>query len=650
MGWSATLQDAKVVAEGLLLGGIRYLVPHGFFYTTHGLPKHDAPPSFFFQLPAWEHFGVLTGRLDRIAAAFEGTHMDAQVLVVDPHSGIPTAEQLDTYQQLTHGLLAAHVDFLVADTDILESGQVADGSLRVRDLTVRTVVVPPMRAVEEPLRDWLERFEAAGGEVLRLADAAGSAAAVAHLAERFGAALGLRAASGDGDRVYAVTRTDGERRTWFLLNTAGTPCQLELSGPAGLREVCLDCGLPNPGESSVGGAAAGAPSAGRPSGDGNAWHLTGAADGWRRALAPFESVLLVEEAPRSRGQDAAGQDPAGQGRAGQGRAEGGSPDQGVTANDVERIVSTTGAVASVHLQIPEQVAVRPLHRNLLRLGTWRLSLRDGAGVSTSGGETPVPAVPLATQLAMAGQAFVPRYQPGFGVMPSWHQPELTAVYRYDFECAYEGPVELVMEPGSVEGEWALAVNGSAPLTAGDLGATEAHVRGSLAVDVTALVRSGGNQLELTVTTDRRDGGLLNPLYLAGDFGVRLDPVTLVERPVRGRFDAWEANGLPFYAGAVEYETQVEVEGVSTCGEVRLELIFPGPFQDAVEVSCNGSAWLPALWSPYVVQIPAAQLREGANDVKLRVYTSLVRPFDGLRWNIEAHRYEPVDPADPATKR
>ena len=615
MGWSATLQDAKVVAEGLLLGGIRYLVPHGFFYTTHGLPKHDAPPSFFFQLPAWEHFGKLTSRLDRIAAAFEGTYMDARVLVVDPHSGVPTPEQLKVYEQLMGGLLAEHIDFLVADTDILESGEVEDDALRVRDLTVQTLVVPPMRVVEEPLRDWLARFEAAGGEVLRVADAGEATEAVAHLVERFGPALGLRATRGEGGRVYAVTRTDGERRRWFLLNTAGTPCDLEMRGPSGLREVTLDS-------------------------DGTAWSPTPTAEGWRRALAPFESVLLMEElSPRADRAAAA------------------------SASDRRKGLAAAPAdkVPTVSLQIPQQVAVRPLHRNLLRMGTWRLSLRDSAGPwAAPGQEAPVPAVPLATQLAMAGQAFAPRYQPGFGVMPSWHQPELTAVYRYDFECAYDGSVELVVEPGSIEGQWTLAINGDEPLSAADLGASEAHVRGSLGVDITALLCPGRNELMLTVTTDRRDGGLVNPLYLAGDFGVALDSVTpgsvgsgsvsLVERPTEGQFEAWETNGLPFYAGPVEYEGVAELHGVPTSGAVRLELVFPGPFQDAVEVSCNGSPWRPVLWSPYTLQIPAADLREGANEVKARVYTSLVRPFDGLRWNIEDHRYEPVDPADPATRR
>jgi len=663
MGWSATLQDAKVVAEGLLLAGIRYLVPHGFFYTTHGLPKHDAPPSFFYQLPAWEHFGALTGRLDRIAAAFEGTHIDARVLVVDPHSGLPTPAQLEVYQRLLHGLLGAHVEFLVADTDILESGGVVDGALQVRDLTIEAVVVPPMRAVEPPLATWLERFEGAGGQVLRATTADECGDLVAELVERVGSALGLRCLGGDGERVYAVTRTDGQRRKWFLLNTAGAPCRLELTGPTGLREVALGQGAPG-GASGERDGAGGVPGGATPSapvaavGDaagaaavaadgtdgaavdavGGAWRLTAVDGGWRRDLAPFESALLVEELAAGAARESEAGGPA---------AAAGARDSGDSATAPGCVATGPGAtgVPTVRLAIPSQMSVHPLHRNLLRLGTWHLSLSGGPE-----GEAPVPAVPLATQLAMAQQAFAPRYQPGFGVMPSWHQPELTAVYRYRFERSYSGPVELVVEPGSLVGDWSLTANGRGPVTERDLAPTDTHVRGSLGADVTALLQPGANELELTVTTDRRDGGLVNPLYLAGDFGVTLEPRTLVERSVEGAFDAWEANGLPFYAGAVEYSGRVDLASPPGRGRVRLDLGFPRPFEDAAEVSLNGGPWHAALWSPYAVTVDAAELRAGANEVRLRVCTSLVRAFDGLRWNIQSHRYEPVDPADPATQR
>ena len=89
MGWAATLQDAKLVAEELLLAGIDRLVPHGFFYSTHALAKHDAPPSFFFQMPAWPFFGRLARRVEAIARQFQDTHIDAEVLVVEPASGLP---------------------------------------------------------------------------------------------------------------------------------------------------------------------------------------------------------------------------------------------------------------------------------------------------------------------------------------------------------------------------------------------------------------------------------------------------------------------------------------------------------------------------------------------------------------------------------
>ena len=93
LGWSGTLQDAKLMADGQLLAGITYLVPHGFFYSTHALRKHDAPPTFFFQAPYWPLFGKLAEHVDRIGRLFEGTHIDAQILVVEPSSGLPSARR-----------------------------------------------------------------------------------------------------------------------------------------------------------------------------------------------------------------------------------------------------------------------------------------------------------------------------------------------------------------------------------------------------------------------------------------------------------------------------------------------------------------------------------------------------------------------------
>ncbi|MCK5801512.1 MAG: hypothetical protein KAI66_01710, partial [Lentisphaeria bacterium] len=138
LGWSGTLQDARLIAEGLLLMGIRYLVPHGFFYSTHGLKKHDAPPTFFHQMPYWPLFGHMTARLDRITIPFEGTWIDAKILLLDPSAALPTEDQSAVYERLLWNLAGAHLDFHIGDLDVLSSAQMEGSLLRVRDLEIST--------------------------------------------------------------------------------------------------------------------------------------------------------------------------------------------------------------------------------------------------------------------------------------------------------------------------------------------------------------------------------------------------------------------------------------------------------------------------------------------------------------------------------
>ena len=95
-------------------------MPHGFFYSTHALRKHDAPPTFFFQAPYWPLFGKLAEHVDRIGRLFEGTHIDAQILVVEPSSGLPSRADLEAYVRLQALLMENHLDFHFADTDILQ--------------------------------------------------------------------------------------------------------------------------------------------------------------------------------------------------------------------------------------------------------------------------------------------------------------------------------------------------------------------------------------------------------------------------------------------------------------------------------------------------------------------------------------------------
>ncbi|MCU0522093.1 MAG: hypothetical protein MUF84_15550 [Anaerolineae bacterium] len=580
-GWSATLQDAKLIADGLLLAGIRYLVPHGFFYTTHALKKHDAPPTFFFQMPSWPFFGQLSAHVERVAQAFEGTHIDAEILVVDPGSGLPTHEDpanhryLQAYEGLLWALMREHLDFHIVDTDILEEGTVGEGRVKVADVTAKAVVVPAMPIVEPPLAAWLTTYAAAGGPVVRCGLEEPAEAVVRRVREIVAPSLSVRVDDIEAGNILVVKRVGAGKVLWFGLNIGATPQTVSLDARTPLREEPL------------GGVA----------------RLQVHGGDYRRTIAPFEAFLVEAVCPR-----------------------------------ISASPAPTLPVVTVPVSGPARVT--SLGANLMRLGTWSLSLLQPDG--TYGPAATVAAVPLANQLSDTGLAFAPRFTHTFGHVPELSLPMIAARYEVRFDSSFDGPVELVMEPGSIVGDWAIDVNDRLRLTSGGFAPTRAHVRGSLGAEISDALVHGGNTLVVTVTTDRLDGGLLNPLYLAGLFGVTLAPLGLVAPGVEGQFEDYVGNRLPFYAGALEYETAFDLPSVPTGEQVVLAIVYSGPFHEATEVSVNGSAYQCVLWAPRQIIVPAALLRAGANRLCTRVHTTLIRSFEGQWFDYTAHRYREVE--------
>jgi hypothetical protein len=171
--------------------------------------------------------------------------------------------------------------------------------------------------------------------------------------------------------------------------------------------------------------------------------------------------------------------------------------------------------------------------------------------------------------------------------------------------------------------------------------TTAHVRGSLGVDITELLQQGENTISVEVVTDRPDGGLLNPLYLAGDFGVALDPARLVDRKQTGAFERYEDNLLPYYAGVIDYTTRFVLEQVPATDDVLLHFEYDCPFHEATEVSINGSPYQPVVWQPRCVRLSTEYLSAGENILNTRVYTTLIRSFEGQWFDYATHQVRDV---------
>jgi hypothetical protein len=161
------------------------------------------------------------------------------------------------------------------------------------------------------------------------------------------------------------------------------------------------------------------------------------------------------------------------------------------------------------------------------------------------------------------------------------------------------------------------------------------------VEIGTFLRQGKNTVTVEVATDRPDGGLLNPLYLAGEFGVELSPLGLVNRPPLGGFEQYTANKLPYYAGVVDYHFTAPIQALPMAERVSVRIEPPRPFHEACEVSFNGGPWHALPWGLYPLEVPTGVLREGKNDVAIRVYTTLIRSFEGQEFDDQNHRYRVI---------
>lgn len=580
LGWGGTLQDARNIAENLVLLGISYLVPHGFFYSTHALKKHDAPPTFFFQMPYWRFFGQLSRRLERITSAFANTWIDADTIVLDPNAGLPDSTDRDVCETLYDALMTNHAEFMVADTDIIAAATVQNGALQCRDLSIRRILVPPMRAPEPEWLETAKRLRQHGIECRNITSRDDALDAAAAAAQASPSSLPFTVVAGDGAKVWLTARRQGARRVWFLQNLGAEPAVLafDRKTAAKLREIVLD-DLAGP-------------------------TLSLAPDGGRQCcLDPFASALLTNGD--------------------------GAP--------------TAPALPTVTAVLPLACTVKPLNANLLRLGRWHLSLAQDDD-STWGPVAEVDATPIANQLKQGRLAFRPIFAESFGIMPRLSFPSLRLRYEATFTCQCTAPVALVIEPGSIGGDWRLELNDARQMRPDQLRPAPAgvHVPGSLSLDLTPGLMPGANRLVFVVEATRADHGIRNPLYLAGDFAANAAAMALEPPRQHGEFENYDGNGLPFFAGTVEHAGAFVVENLPATPSCRLRLSLPALCEEALEFAVNDSEWLPMPWNPRQAIVPTNILRQGRNDFRLRVATTLIRAFEGEAFDIKHHRQVKVN--------
>lgn len=615
LGWGATLQDAKLIAESLLLLGTRWLVPHAFFYSIDGLRKHDAPPSFF-HMPYWRMFGELSRRVSAIAGILDGTWLDASIGVVEPTGGLPDSDQLACYERLQLALLGAHLDFLTVDHPILSAGSLVDGSVALRDVRLRSVLVPPMRDPEPSLDEWLGKFEHAGGQVVRVVGPEDIDDVIARLRAHCPPLLSITAHAGDASSVLVACRRGVRGRHWLMVNTSSGPVDLHLAlgGDAGL--------VPAPLESP--------------------WvrGLVRQRGRYELRLEGFESAL-INDAPASS-------------RTARSGAAGSRPPA--------LRVATEGPWA-LHAE----------NVNVLRLGRWLMSFPEQGHAAAI-----VEPAPIANQLLRSRMPFAPKIVDHFGSSPSVGFPEMLVRYESAFDCYCQGELQLLMQPGALAGEWQIWADGFGPYGPEAFTTAPGPVDGCVGRALVPIAAGGSgwggsrhrHLIVVEVRTHDGANGLRDCLYVGGDFGVFGPPwptddgsvpgevgerapvlATLGPRPEAGELGAWAANGLPYYAGAIEYSRLLPLRPDGDSEEVEVELALPKACEDAAEIAFGTGPFRPLVWSPRRTLVPREELGSGKGPtaVRVRILSTLERTFEGRQFDPGTHAYRDIDLAPLATR-
>lgn len=293
--------------------------------------------------------------------------------------------------------------------------------------------------------------------------------------------------------------------------------------------------------------------------------------------------------------------------------------------------------------------VRPEHHNALRLDTFELRVgRSESDLPERGAVVRVKTF-IDQCSDIADEQHVPlAFEQIFGTpMQMSAAYPICAVYTVSFAIEHiPDKCELMMDRGAISGEWVVLVNGHA-IRSVDLQETFVYDAMNRRADISRYIRSGINTLAVEVEVSHDWDGVVDAIYLLGEFGVRHDGRMhiLTKPPVTCSLSGDVIAGYPYYAGTFLLLRTVEIAELPEEEMFSLRFSDWDPnFHDCAEVIVNGVPLGARPWTPYVWSGRTELLRQGENEVEVRITTSLIGMLEGKRFDYATHTLQPaIDP-------
>ena len=605
-GWDYEFRGYKLQGDWQAALGVTVRVPHLTWMTMKGEAKRDYPASIGCQSPWWDRFSLVEDHFARLNTALTRGRAVARVAVVHPIESYWLSwgpmEQTEAvrgqmearFGQLTEWLLFGLIDFdFISEACLPEQCAAGSNPLRVGRMAYDAVIVCGSRTLRSTTLDRLEAFRDAGGRLIFVGEAPDledavpserpgrlfarserldfNAAAILKALEplRF---LDVRDAWGKRAEILLYQqRVDGDGQWLFVANGKNPPSP-DVEHNYVARFIINGVYRLTEYDTLTGEI--------RP--------LPARVEGGRTV---FERVWHLHDSLLL-------------------RLEEGVPEAGSSAAPPAR------PAPSLCLR-PVKLALTEPNMLLLDMARWALN----------GGEWHETEEILRLDNAARRELGIPPrrkevLQP-YLIAPETPKDRLDLRFVIPSECAVEKPLLGLEEPDRAE----VRLNGERA----DAAPVGWFVDRDIATIALPPLRVGENVLSVRVPLGRRTN--LEAFYLLGDFGVRVCGVqkTVTPPPRELGFGSVTGQGLPFYTGCVDYETDIEVFD----DEVTVRVPhFRGAL---VGVIVDGAQRGLIAFSPYEARVSG--LQKGRHALTLRLYGTRVNGFGQLHHTQGVYYYQ-----------
>ncbi|MGX5819259.1 glycosyl hydrolase [Chitinophaga lutea] len=178
-GWEVTFKDMKRLADWQYVLGVNFMNQHLSFVTVTGARKYDYPPSFSYHEPWWPHYKELNRYFSRMQYLVSRGEAHNDILIIEPTTSAWMYYARDgenkrffdigkRFHAFVTQVQRAYLEYDLGSENIIKDhGRVEGKKFVIGKRGYRVVVIPPgMENIDGPTFRLLQRFVAAGGQVV----------------------------------------------------------------------------------------------------------------------------------------------------------------------------------------------------------------------------------------------------------------------------------------------------------------------------------------------------------------------------------------------------------------------------------------------------------------------------------------------------